>query len=98
MLQQAEINELLSTNFLNKIDDHLTIISEIRVPDKSVWNGKDELVFLHLNVYYDGEKMTTLCFNLMNYDYEDIVNTAKNIKSNEFLLREVDDYLSGDIE
>ena len=95
MLRPEQIEDLVSTSFLNKVDEKLSIISEIRVPDRSTYQGDDELVLLYLNIFYEGEKLTNLSFNLINHEYEDIIRTAKNIGSNAFLLREVDEYLSG---
>lgn len=98
MLQQSQLEYLASTSYLNKIDDKLTVIAEFRVQNKSDQCNGETLVLLKLNVYYEGLKMTVLSFNLMNYSYEDMVFIAKNIKGNAFLLKEVEDYLSGDIE
>lgn len=95
MLRQEQIDDLTSTSFLNKVDDKLSIISEIRVPDAGSYKGNDELVLLYLNIFYEGQKLTNLSFNLINHEYEDIIRIAKNIGTNAFLLREVDEYLSG---
>lgn len=95
MLNQEQIDELVGTSFLNKIDNRLTIISEIRVPEKNSYQDSDELVLLYLNIFYEGEKITNLSFNLVNHEYEDILGIARNISSNAFVLREVDEYLSG---
>lgn len=95
MLRQEEIDDLTSTSFINKVDDKLSIISEIKVPDPGSYKGTDELVLLYLNIFYEGQKLTNLSFNLINHEYKDIIGIAKNIGTNAFLLREVDEYLSG---
>ena len=84
MLRQEQIDDLTSTSFLNKVDDKLSIISEIRVPDAGSYKGNDELVLLYLNIFYEGQKLTNLSFNLINHEYEDIIRIAKNIGTNRF--------------
>jgi hypothetical protein len=98
MLQQSHIDELSATHYINKIDHSLTIIAEIKFPQISTNSEGDELVLLYLNVFFHGEKITTLSFNLINYSYEEILQTVRGIKENQFILKEVDDFLSGDIE
>ena len=96
MLDQAQIEHLATLCFINKIDEHLRIVSGVRVSPAA---DCDPLhIRLHLEIYYDDEKVDNLSFNLHNYDYEDIVNVARNIRSNPFILQEVDNLLAGDIE
>lgn len=98
MFSKSEIEELTSTNYINRIDKSLTIVSEIRFPEKNGTNSNETVVFLYLNVFFDNEKITTMCFNLVNYNYEEVLQVASDVKSSAFLLKEVDDYLCGDID
>ena len=93
---QEQIQHLSSLRFINKIDDHLGIISGIKIYSED--SDLSNYVLLILEIYYDGEKIDMLSFNLRNYDYEEIVKVARNIRSNEFILQEVDNLLAGNIE
>ena len=96
MLNQAQIDHLSTLCFFNKIDDHLKIVSGVRISVTT--DGAPCRVLLVLDIYYNGDKIDELSFDLHNFDYEDIVNVARNIRSNAFIMQEVDNYLAGDIE
>ncbi|MGD8570327.1 MAG: hypothetical protein PVJ39_19725 [Gammaproteobacteria bacterium] len=89
---QEEIEHLLSLRFINRIDEHLNIVSGVTI------NSHTNRVFLLLDIYYDDQQLDKLSFNLHNFDYEDIVYLARNIRANKFILHDVDNLLSGDIE
>ena len=55
-------------------------------------------MILALEMYYDDNKFDTLTFDLHNYSYDEIIDVARDIRSNEFILQEVDNFLAGDIE
>ena len=54
-------------------------------------------VKLVLEIFYDNHQSGNISFDLHNYEYDDIVNIAQNIRDNDFILQEVDNYLSGDV-
>jgi hypothetical protein len=92
---QSQIDSLSSQHFINNIDEHLRIISSVRVVDHAV--NTTPKVVLEIDIYYDNQQSGRLSFNLRNYDYEEILAIAKNIRGNEFILHEVDNLLSGDV-
>lgn len=92
---QAQIDQLSTQHFINKIDHHLRIISSIRVVSHP--ENTEPRVVLHIDIYYDNHQSGSLSFNLHNYEYEEILAIAKNIRGNEFILHEVDNLLSGDV-
>ena len=92
---QAQIDYLSSLHFINRIDDHLRIVSSVDV--SSVAEHIPARVLLLLEIYYNNNRVDTLSFDLNNYGYEDIIHLAKNIRENEFILQEVDIFLAGDI-
>lgn len=94
-LSPTQLEELSGTSFVNKIDDKMTIVSELGAPELVGPHPDDYRVVLYLKVFWEGEEATMLSFNLINYDYDDLIYTAKNIGKNEYILREVDEYLSG---
>ncbi|WP_455220763.1 hypothetical protein [Kaarinaea lacus] len=95
-LSQEQIQHLSSLRFINRIDNHLNIVSGVRI--SAATDSIPHHVYLLLDIYYDDEQIEKLSFNLHNFAYEDIVYIARNIRSNEFILHEVDNILSGDIE
>lgn len=77
---------------ISKIDRQLRVLSE-------VWQGKmDNQYLLRLTLMYQDHNMGRLDFTLNGYGEPDVANLAQNIQSNDYLMREIDDYLSGEIE
>jgi len=94
-LSKEEIEYLSSLQFINNIDVHLRIISSVKVISNAF--HKSSRVLLILEVYYDNDKTGNLSFDLHNYKYDDMIELAKNIRKNDFILQEVDIFLSGDV-
>ena len=95
ILSQEQINYLSSLHFINQIDDNLKTVSSVNIISTT-----DELpprVLLALEIYFYDKKVDTLRFDLHNYMYDDIVHLVRNVRSNEFLLQEIDNFLAGDI-
>lgn len=92
---QSELESLSSQHFINNIDPHLRIISSVRVDTHAATTTPN--VVLEIDIYYDNRQSGRLSFNLHNYEYDEILAIAKNIRSNEFILYEVDNLLSGDV-
>jgi len=93
MFTSSQINHLTTLNFINIIDQHVRAVSSIQL----ICDNKDKVirVLLLLDVYFGSEKITDLSFDLHNYNYDDIQEIACNIRSNEFLMYEIDVALSG---
>lgn len=51
---------------------------------------------LSLKLMYDGEPAGTLSFNLNGYDQGEALEVARNVSSNPYLMREIDEYLWGE--
>ena len=96
MFNHEQIQHLSSLRFMNKIDDHVNIITGVNISDAA--DHDPHRVVLQLDIYYNDQLIDNLSFDLHNFDYEDIISVARNIRSNEFILQEVDNLLSGDIE
>jgi len=98
MLTEEQIEYLNSMKFINVIDDNIRVLAEFEVkylPSAPKVVGR---IILVLNVFFRSDKITRLTFDLQNYNYDDLVEIAKNIKSNEFIMYELDTYLASDIE
>lgn len=92
---QKQIDHLASLHFINPIDRHLRIISSIRMSNDKTRTSLR--IILELEIYYDNHHTGDLSFNLHNYEYDDIITIAQNIRDNEYILHEVDNFLSGDV-
>ncbi|MEJ2141978.1 MAG: hypothetical protein P8Y24_06430 [Gammaproteobacteria bacterium] len=90
-----QVEKLSSLHFINRIDDYMKIVSSIEI--KYVNTNIPPRVMLMLDIFYHDNKLDTLRFDLHNYEFGEIVDIAKNIRSNEFILQEVDNFLGGDI-
>lgn len=52
--------------------------------------------FMKVQLFYDGEPAGTTSFNLHGYNQEEAENVAKNLSSNAYLMKEIDEYLWGE--
>lgn len=89
---QDEIEQLRSLKFINRIDEHLTVVSGVDIREDEGTNL--QRVVLKLDLFYDNDAITPITFDLHNYSFDEIVDIAKNIKSSEFILNEIDIALS----
>jgi hypothetical protein len=96
IFNEDQIQHLSSLRFINRIDEHLNIVSGVKI--STTTDNIPPRVLLLLDIYYDDKQLEKISFNLHNFDYEDIVYVARNIRSNEYILQAVDNLLSGDIE
>lgn len=95
IFNQTQIDYLSSLHFINTIDHHLRILSSIKLISAAM--NTPPRVMLQLEIYYDNHQTGSLSFDLHNYGYADIIAVAQNIRSNDFILQEVDNFLSGDV-
>lgn len=51
---------------------------------------------LDLHLFYRGEPAGHTSFNLHGYTEEEAHDVARNIRQNDFMLREIDEYLWGE--
>ena len=51
---------------------------------------------LDVNLIYDGAAAGTASFKLHGYSQADAEQVARNIRHNDFLMREIDEYLWGE--
>jgi hypothetical protein len=96
VFSKEQIEYLSSLHFINRIDDHLKSVNNVNIVEIS--DTIPVRVILSLDIYYDDNKIDILTFDLHNYNYDDIIEIAKDIRSSEFIMQEVDNFLSGSIE
>lgn len=90
-----QIVHLSSLHHINQIDENLRVVASIDMRQTNT--GTAPRVVLALELYFYNKRIDTLSFDLNNYEYKEIIHLAKNIRSNEFLLQEIDNFLAGDI-
>ncbi|MGY6274858.1 hypothetical protein [Methylomonas sp. MgM2] len=95
-LSPAQIEHLSSLRYINSIDEHMRIVSSVKVFDDA--HQSDNFVLLVLDIFIDDKQIDKMSFNLHNYGYEEIIKLARHIRDNEYILRAVDTALAGDIE
>jgi len=96
VLNPSQIEHLSSLRYINNIDEHMRIVSSVRVLDNP--HQHDNLVLLLLDIFIDDKQIERMSFNLHNYAYDEIVDLARHIRDNDYILRAVDTALAGDIE
>ncbi|AOV16053.1 hypothetical protein BJI67_02285 [Acidihalobacter aeolianus] len=93
MFTQQEIDELSALHFINQIDAHLRVVSKIRIAADT--GDHPPRVILLLELLYDKSRVDKLSFDLHNHSYADIIEVARNVGDNEYLMCEIDNLLSG---
>lgn len=95
MLTDEQCKYLGSMKFINIIDEHVKALAEYQVKYLPSAPEVVGTIVLILHVFYNSEEITKLSFNLRNYDYDELLDIAKNIKDNEFIMFEMDNALGG---
>jgi hypothetical protein len=96
MFTSEQLKHLSTIHFINNVDSKLKIITMVRIVA-----GDEETahrILLLTELYYEGDRINELSFDLHNFGYEDILDIAKNIKQNDYIMQEIDTFLCGDIE
>ncbi len=96
VLTPTQIEDLSSLRYINTIDEHMRIVSSVKVLDDA--HQHNNAVLLVLDIFIDDKHIDTMSFNLHNYAYEEILELARHIRDNDYILRAVDTALAGDIE
>ena len=96
VLTSSQIEQLSSLRYINRIDEHMKIVSSVKVLDDA--RQYDNSVLLVLDIFVDDKQIDKMSFTLHNYDYDEIVELAQHIRDNDYILRAVDTALAGDIE
>jgi hypothetical protein len=95
MLSPDQVDYLSSLHFISQIDRSLKAVSSVKIVDAG--HGQPQRVLLRLELFFQDDAVDTLSFDLHHYTYDEIIELARDIKSNEFILREIDQYLAGDM-
>ena len=92
---EEQLAYLSSLHFINQIDTNLRAVSNINIIN--IDDGIPPRIILLLELFFYDKKVDTLQFDLHNYEYDEVIHIAKNVRENEFLLQEIDNFLAGDI-
>ena len=57
---------------------------------------QNKLWLLDINLFYEGEPAGCTSFNLQGYDQHEAEHIARNIRKNEFMMKEIDEFLWGE--
>lgn len=79
-------------NFINVVDTHLRVVSRLQLATEA-----HHTIRLHLSLFYDNHPAGSLSFDLNGFSPAEAVALARDIKSNQYILREIDEYLCGDL-
>ncbi|WP_432697576.1 hypothetical protein ACQUQP_04280 [Marinobacterium sp. YM272] len=79
-------------NFINVVDRHLRVVSRLQLATEP-----HHSIRLDLSLFYDNHPAGSLSFDLNGFSPAESVALARDIKSNPYLLREIDEYLCGDL-
>lgn len=96
ILTPTQIEHLSSFRYINNIDEHMRIVSSVKMLEDARQHGNS--VLLVLDIFVDDKQIDKMSFNLHNYGYEEIMELAQHIRNNDNILRAVDTVLAGDIE
>lgn len=91
-LDQATLSGDGALTFINVVDTHLRVVSYLQLATETY-----HAIRLHLSLFYDNQPAGSLSFDLNGFSPAESVFLARNIKSNHYILREIDQYLCGDL-
>ena len=78
-------------NLISHLEGKLKAFIKL-VPDTLM----DDSWRLEVDLFYDNEPVGMTSFNLHGYKQDEAREIAQNIKHNQFIMREIDEYLWGD--
>lgn len=82
---------MVAFNVITLLESRLKAIISLRPKqnEKDCWR-------MNVQLYYDGEPAGGTRFTLRGYSQQEAEQIARNVKSNSFLMREIDEYLWGE--
>lgn len=91
-IDRAPLDGKGALNFINMVDAHLRVVSRLQLATEP-----HHTIRLHLSLFYDTHPSGALSFDLNGFSPAEGVALARDIKSNQYILREIDEYLCGDL-
>ncbi|GGC11256.1 hypothetical protein GCM10011352_42220 [Marinobacterium zhoushanense] len=79
-------------SFINAIDAHLRVVARLRLATEL-----HHSIRLQLSLFYDNQPTGSLSFDLNGFSPSEGVALARNIGANHYIMREIDEYLCGDM-
>ena len=76
-------------DFIATLEGKLKAAISLSEPSRDHW-------ILTIRLHYDGEPAGQLSFTLNGYHQAEAETIARNIRSNDYLMREIDEYLWGE--
>lgn len=86
----AENKDIEGFSYINQIDRSLKIVA-------SLHTKKEDRIELKAAIFYQNEFVASLSFVLHDHTDEEAIDIAKNIKSNDYIIYKIEEYLAGDI-
>lgn len=78
-------------NLITQLERNLKAFLRLR-PDPRA----PEAWHLDVQLYYEGERAGTTTFNLQGYTQDEAEDVARNLRHNDFLMHEIDQFLWGE--
>ncbi len=91
-LDSRVVNGANGLSFINVIDGKLRVVSQLQLATRV-----GQAIQLRLSLFYDNDPMGVMSFDLHQYSPSEGVALARDIASNQFIMREIDEYLCGDM-
>jgi hypothetical protein len=79
-------------SFINNIDAQLRVIAELQLA-----TAAHHVIRLRLRLFYSGKPAGVLSFDLNGFSPAEAVALARDIAGNHTIMREIDEYLCGDL-
>jgi hypothetical protein len=74
---------------ISQLEGPLKACIRLQLQENSIW-------LMTVKLFYDGESVGSISFNLQGYTESEAEDVARNIKSNAMLMREIDEFLWGE--
>lgn len=76
-------------NLISQLEGRLKACISLNPQEIDSW-------LMRVQLFYDGEPAGITSFNLQGYSAEEAEDIARNLKTNAFLMREIDEFLWGE--
>ena len=83
-------------HFIAQLEGNLKAMVQLRPVAIAAQDGEPSHWRLDIDLFYDGEKAGKTSFNLHGYSRQEAEAVARNIRSNAYLMKEIDEFLWGE--
>ncbi len=83
-------------HFITQLEGNLKAVLQLQPVAIGAQAGEHQHWRLDIDLFYDGNAAGKTSFNLHGYSYQEAQAVARNIRSNAYVMKEIDEFLWGE--